>query len=71
MMRDMPRAIVLLIFPAIAWAQTITLTALPEPRLRVYADPAAIARNLLSPSEETRRLGFRQMGVTQIGRAHV
>ncbi|MBN8730490.1 MAG: hypothetical protein J0L64_08125 [Acidobacteria bacterium] len=64
MMRDMPRAIVLLILPAIAWAQTITPATRPEPRLRVYTDPAAIARYLLSPSEETRRLGFRQMGVT-------
>lgn len=64
MMRDLPRAIFLLIFPAIAWAQTITPTARPESRMRVYADPAGIARNLLSPSEETRRLGFRQLGVT-------
>lgn len=64
MMGAVLRAILLVIIPAFAWAQTITPAERPVPRMRVYADPAAIARNLLSPSEETRRLGYRQLGVS-------
>jgi hypothetical protein len=37
--------------------------AKPEPRQRIFAEPSAIVQKLLSPSEETRRIGFRQLGI--------
>lgn len=39
------------------------VAAKPEPRQRIFAEPATIVQKLLSTSEETRRIGFRQLGI--------
>jgi hypothetical protein len=47
----------------LALAQPAVVPAKPEPRMRIFAEPATIVQKLLSASEETRRIGFRQLGV--------